>query len=54
MVTKNGKLDDINEMVDSSIPDEIRTHRSADSVMNDDFQFYVSATFGMPTNFQIK
>ncbi len=43
LVTKNVKLGDINEMVGSRIPGEIKTYRSADSVENNDLQAQVSA-----------
>ena len=48
LVTKNVKLNDINEMVGSRIPGEPKTFRSADSVENNDLQAQFSAEIRYP------
>ncbi len=49
--TKNVSLGDINGMVSSRIPGEIKTYRSADFVENNDLRLKFRLRFDIPRNF---
>ncbi len=48
LVTKNVKLEEVNEMVGSRIPGELKTFKSADSVQNRDRQAQISDELRYP------